>query len=90
MQRQSVALPNSGGKHQRIARFLSVTARYWNEVSGWSTYGAGDVIHTPEHRWHAMTTCNEPVLILWAWIGEDLNLVPVLWEEDQGSIPDGA
>lgn len=37
-----------------------------------------------------MTTCNEPVLILWAWIGEDLNLVPILREEDQGSIPDGA
>ena len=75
---------------REIYAILSGTARYWNEVSGWSTYGPGDVIYTPAHRWHAMTTCNEPVLILWAWIGEDLNLVLILWEEDQGSIPDGA
>ena len=75
---------------REIYAILSGTVRYWNEVSGWSAYGAGDVIYTLEHRWHAMTTCNEPVLILWAWIGEDLNLVPILREEDQGSIPDGA
>tara|TARA_B110000208_G_scaffold180371_1_gene229981 strand:+ start:309 stop:464 length:156 start_codon:yes stop_codon:yes gene_type:complete len=50
----------------------------------------GDVIHTPDQRWHAMTTCYEPVLILWAWIVEDLNSVLILWAEDQGSIPDGA
>ena len=49
---------------REIYAILSGTVRYWNEVSGWSTYGAGDVIHTPEHSWHAMTTCNEPVLIL--------------------------
>ena len=45
---------------REIYAILSGTARYWNEVSGWSTHGVGDVIHTPEHRWHAMTTCNEP------------------------------
>ena len=75
---------------RNIYAILSGTVRYWNEVSGWSAYGSDDVIHTPEQSWHAMTTCNEPVLILWAWIGEDLNLVPILREEDQGPIPDGA
>ena len=73
---------------RNIYAILSGTVRYWNEVSGWSAYGSDDVIHTPEQSWHAMTTCNEPVLILWAWIGGDHNLVPILREEFEGFIPD--
>mgnify|MGYP001342956215 CR=1 FL=1 len=37
-----------------------------------------------------MTTCDEPVLILWSWIGEDLDFVPILWSEDQDLIQEGA
>ena len=75
---------------REIYAILSGTARYWNEASGWDTRGPGDVIHTPEWSWHAMTTVWEPVLILWAWVGAELDRAPRLREEDQGALPEGA
>ena len=37
-----------------------------------------------------MTTVWEPVLIMWAWIGEDLGSAPGLRTGDQGRLPPGA
>ncbi|MCP3969578.1 MAG: cupin domain-containing protein [Rhodobacteraceae bacterium] len=75
---------------REIYAILSGTARYWNERSGWETRGPGDVIHTPEWSWHAMTTVNEPVLILWAWIGDAIDRAPDLRAGDDGALPPGA
>ena len=74
---------------REIYAVLSGTARYWTPDDGWVTRGAGDVIHQPSWQWHAMTTCIEPVLILWAWIGDDLDTAPVLREGDKGALSPG-
>ena len=74
---------------REIYAILSGTARYWNEATGWRTSGPGEVIHTPEWSWHAMTTVWEPVLILWAWIGDGLDRPPDLRDPD-GALPNGA
>jgi len=74
---------------REIYAILSGTARYWNEATGWETRGPGDVIQTPEESWHAMATPWEPVLILWAWIGQELDRAPRLRAPD-GALPPGA
>ena len=75
---------------REIYAILSGRARYWSEAGGWVTRGPGDVIHTPEWSWHAMTTAWEPVLILWAWVGEELSRAPRLRAGDHGALPPGA
>ncbi len=71
---------------REIYAILSGRARYWNEATGWREAGAGDVILTPEHSWHAMKTGSDPVLILWAWTGEGMTIRPH-FRDDTGALP---
>ncbi|MEM6663338.1 MAG: dimethylsulfonioproprionate lyase family protein [Pseudomonadota bacterium] len=44
-------------------------ARYWSASKGWRMAGPDDVIVHEPWEWHAMETQDEPVLILWSWLG---------------------
>ncbi len=71
-----------------IYAILAGRARFWNEATGWAEAGAGDVIHTPPWSWHAMTTSNGPVLIMWSWIGRAYDDFPVIRDGDgDGKLP---
>lgn len=70
-----------------IYAILAGRARFWNEATGWLQAGPGDVIHTPSWSWHALTTDQGPVLIMWAWIGRDYDNFPV-FRDAAGALPD--
>ena len=58
-----------------IYAILAGRARFRTDA-GWREAGAGEVIHTPSWSWHGMETTLGAVLILWAWVGDDLDAPP--------------
>lgn len=70
-----------------IYAILAGRARFWNEATGWVEAGAGDVIHTPSWSWHAMTTTEGPVLIMWVWMGVEYDDYPVI-RDATGALPE--
>jgi mannose-6-phosphate isomerase-like protein (cupin superfamily) len=74
--RQGVEYAPHAHEPREIYAVLAGRARFWDDQSGWTEAGAGSVVHTPAHSWHALETPDSPVLILWAWIGEGLHDLP--------------
>ena len=64
-----------------IYAILAGRARFRTDA-GWREAGAGEVIHTPSWSWHGMETTLGPVLILWAWVGNDLDAPPRFRAQD--------
>ncbi len=71
---------------QEIYAVLSGRARFWDSHVGWREAGAGDVVHMPSMIWHGMETREEPILILWAWIGDNLGEKPI-FRDNYGELP---
>ena len=69
-----------------IYAILSGRARFWDSEIGWREAGAGDIVHMPSMIWHGMETREEPVLILWAWKGDNLGEKPV-FRDNYGELP---
>ncbi len=65
---------------------LSGRARFWDDQAGWREAGAGDIVHMPSMIWHAMETREYPILILWAWIGNNLGKKPI-FRDNEGKLP---
>jgi mannose-6-phosphate isomerase-like protein (cupin superfamily) len=84
--RQGVEYAPHAHEPREIYAVLAGRARFWDDVSGWSTAGAGTVVHTPAHSWHAMETPDSPVLILWAWVGDGLHDLP-RFRDATGAMP---
>jgi mannose-6-phosphate isomerase-like protein (cupin superfamily) len=84
--RQGVEYAPHAHEPREIYAVLAGRARFWDDVNGWATAGAGEVVHTPAHSWHAMETPDSPVLILWAWVGEGLHDLP-RFRDDTGAMP---
>jgi len=71
---------------REIYAILSGHARFWDADNFWRDAGAGDVIRMPSMIWHGMETREEPVLILWAWVGDNLGEKPI-FRDNNGELP---
>jgi len=69
-----------------IYRIVAGRGRFWTESAGWIEAGPGDVVHMPVWDWHAMATPDGPVVVLWSWVGEGLDVRPVM-RDDGGVLP---
>jgi len=58
-------------QHEPEELYLPIAgrARFWNEAGGWMNAGPDTTMIHPSWQWHAMRTGQEPVLILWMWLG---------------------
>lgn len=58
-------------RHEPEELYLPIAGRaqYWNEAAGWREAGPDTVMIHPPWQWHAMRTSEQPVLILWMWVG---------------------
>ena len=59
--------------HQPVELYLPIAGRaaFWSETRGWRHAGPDQAIVHQPWEWHAMQTTDQPVLILWAWLGPD-------------------
>ena len=52
---------------------LSGDALWQRGDGGFTSEPPGTLIHHEPWVWHAMRTCDEPLLAAWVWLGDDLS-----------------